>query len=105
MGNQLSGKNVARYLRKLKIQNDSILLIQSRSPLADNENMEALVQGLKVLGLTRVVVGIVEDINDIRVVSEADMNNAGWYHINTLKGMLNKAKAAEEKNEESIETS
>lgn len=104
MGN-MSGKKVARYLRKLKIQDDSILLIKSHSPLADNENMEALVQGLKVLGLTRVVVGMVDDINAIRVVSETDMNNAGWYHIKTLKGMLSKAKAMEEKNEESIETS
>lgn len=102
MDNQLSGKKVARYLRKLKIQDDSILLIQSSSPLADKDNMAALVEGLKVLGLTRVVVGVVADINAIRVVSETDMNNAGWYHIKTLKGLLGKAQIAEEENEKSI---
>ena len=105
MGNTLSGKKVARYLRKLKIQDDSILLIKGHSPLADKGNMEALVEGLKVLGLKRVIVVMVDDINSIRVVSETDMNNAGWYHIKTLKGMLGKAKAMEETDEQSTQVS
>ena len=100
MDNTLSGKKVARYLRKLKIQDDSIRLIKSHSPLADKENMAALVEGLKTLGLKRVIVVMVDDINSIRVVSETDMNNAGWYHIKTLKGMLSKANVAEETDEQ-----
>ena len=105
MGNTLSGKKVARYLRKLKIRDDSILLIKSHSPLADSGNMDALVRGLKTLGLRRVIVVIVEDINAIKAVSEADMNNAGWYHVKTLKGMLDRAQGADETDEQSTQVS
>jgi len=90
MDNKMSGKRIARYLRKLNIKEDTILLIKSHSPLADKENMDALLRALKVLKLTRVIIGVVDDINAIRPVSEADMNNAGWYHIKTLKGLLAK---------------
>lgn len=93
MDNTMSGKKMARYLRKLNIKDDTILLIKSHSPLADEENMEALVRALKILNLNRVIVVAVDDINAIRPVSKADMNNAGWYHIKTLKGLLGKASA------------
>ena len=81
MTKNLDIKRNAKYLRKLNIRDDTILLIKSQTPLADEA--DALMRGLRKLGLKRVVVVLVEDVNSIKAVSMDDMNEAGWYHVET----------------------
>jgi len=47
-------------------------------------------KALKTLGLKRVIVVVADDINSIKAASVDDMNKAGWYRVETLKGLVAK---------------
>ena len=82
--NPLSSRQMARPLKKFKINDGDILAVKFKSPNANQTAIEAVIAALDKMGLKDVLVIVVDDFNDLSVLNETEMNKQGWYKLSSL---------------------
>lgn len=83
-------KQIRRTVKKLRLDNKSLLLIKAGSALANMRSLDMLVEQLRASGKEKVLIAIVDDFDDISVIDKKTMNESGWFHVDTVAGYRKK---------------
>lgn len=75
-------QNIRKALKKLEIKNGDTILIKSGTMMAEQEWIEELIQIGSAMGLDRVLITVVDDFDNLRVLDETAMATHGWYRLN-----------------------
>lgn len=67
-----------KAIKRLRILDGDVILIKAGTPLANYQVVERLSTLLKMNGLQRYLIAIVEDWDHIRRFDEKDMEDLGW---------------------------
>ena len=84
----LSVRQAAKVMRKFRIEDGDVILVKNDTDLANEENMNALISGLKIIGHSHTIILVVDEFDNIKTVDETHMNEFGWYRIETLKNRI-----------------
>lgn len=88
---------VGRIVRKLRIDDNCIVVVKNETPLA--EAVDELVAAIHASGVKGVVVVTVNDFDDVKTLKEEDMNQVGWYKVETLANRILRAKNNDQERE------
>lgn len=83
----LSCRQMARLLKKFKINNGDILALRFKSSIASMKSIEEVTDALGKLGINALVV-VVESFDDLTVLNETDMAKQGWYRLDSLSKLM-----------------
>lgn len=67
-----------KNIKRVRILDGDVILIKSGTPLATYQVVERLSTLMKMNGLQRYLIAIVDDWNDVRRFDEKDMEDMGW---------------------------
>lgn len=79
-----SVRQIARLLKKIHIEDGDIIALRHRSANANIQTIESLTVALDRIGLSRVLVVVVDDFDDMRALDEREMNKRGWFRLDKL---------------------
>lgn len=89
--NDLSVRQMARLLKKISLRDNDIILVKN-DKFEPQEILDALKRGIERINLTRVIVVMVEDFNDITTLNRQQMNSHGWYHVSQINRLTDKVR-------------
>lgn len=87
-------RNIARTMRKMHIANGDVILVKMGTNFAKKEHIEDFVKAGGKMGLDKVVIMVVDELDDIRKLDEKEMNKYGWYKMDSLVNRVIKDKPA-----------
>lgn len=88
MTEQVSIRRIKDYIKKLKIEDNTILLIRDDCSAADVEMWRTALAGMK---LNNMLIVIVKDLEDVELWDKAVMQKHGWYRLEDLQKLFVKA--------------
>ncbi len=91
-GNWSFKKNdFSNYVRKLHIQPGSVIMFKDGTITL--KGLEEFGKAVQDIGIQKVILLVVNDVNDVKSMTEGEMNKAGWFRIEALgKMVLDRAK-------------
>lgn len=99
-------KNVfARYVRKLNVHSGDVILFRDGS--ITEEGLKSFGEAINNLkpAPRNVILLVVQDVNEVRLISEIEMNKLGWFRIEALSKMvIDRSKGNASGKEETDET-
>jgi hypothetical protein len=90
----LSKKQLANWARKMRIQPNSIIAFNSGA--ITKEGLDALADIIKGMKIPNVVLLVVDNINNMRELSEEDMNKLGWFKVESLQKLIMRERLGQE---------
>jgi hypothetical protein len=81
-------KELKQFIKKFRIDNDTVILVKQGSALADKMTLESFEQVVKQMGLKNVLVIVVDDLDDAQVFNKLDMNRLGWYRLHDVRRLV-----------------
>src|SRR4030066_1555379 len=84
----ISRRQLAKMLTKFRVNNGDVLAIQTGSISAKVEIVKAITEALGRIGRKDVIVVVVDDFSEMKVLNETEMNKQGWYRIKTLRKFI-----------------
>ena len=70
---------IIQALRSVKISDGEIILVKSQTMLSKENNLQDLSWALRERDLKKCIAIIVDDFDDLSVLTEDKMNELGWY--------------------------
>lgn len=67
---------IGKMLRKIRLENGSVLVIKADSELA--QSVESIAQGVDGMGLSNVLLIVTSDLENIRALPDEEMHKLGW---------------------------
>lgn len=89
----VSSTSINRYLRKIRLESNSILVVRSGCALTDGETMQALIKEIEKLQLTNVLIVVSDNLYDINTFSKDVLQRAGWHYAPGLEKLKERLKA------------
>lgn len=86
--NATSMRYIGKFVRKLKLFDGCVLVIKNGTPLTESENIDALGKMIEETSVKDVLILVVDELDQIAVLSENQMNTLGWYRVETLRGKI-----------------
>jgi hypothetical protein len=86
-----------KFVRKMRIEPNMIIAF-TQGAITSN-GLQALAEEISRTGIPGVTLLVVKDVNDMRNLSEKDMNDLGWFKVDTLKRAIKAAREAPEAGE------
>jgi hypothetical protein len=86
----ISNKDLNKIVRKLRVTNNSVLMVRESSALATKDTISDMAKMFEQIGLKNVVVVVVDEFNHLETVSETEMNKLGWFKIEALRKIVNR---------------
>jgi hypothetical protein len=77
-------RKLGAILSKMRIEKNSVLLVKHGSALSKLDVLEQIPVELEKIGVTDIVVMVVDDFSNIRLIPEREMNKYGWFRIEAL---------------------
>jgi len=87
VSSNLSVRQLARLLKKFRVQNGDILAIKYQSSIADHKIIDKIVMAMEHLKINILVV-VVEDFDDFTILNEQEMNKRGWFRFDKLSKVM-----------------
>lgn len=88
---------INKVLRKMKLTPNYVLLVHVDEPAAkDPQGLRKALEDLQIPGLFM----IVNNLENVRALPEIEMNQYGWYRIESLRGKILREKAPDVQKEE-----
>lgn len=85
----VSNKDFARAIKKLRISDNTVVVVKLDSEIGDPKTMEAFADALGRTKLKNVILVSVENIDNVFTLSETEMARYGWFRKETLTKLLN----------------
>jgi len=79
MDNHVGLSTLKSFVKKLRIPDNSIVLVKQGSPIDNHDDLKLLAETIHRAGVDGVVVISVADFNDLKVLDSIDMQKYGWY--------------------------
>lgn len=79
---------LGKMAHKLRLCSDSIILLKRGTEIAQKDVIDSLVDSIQKTNLSNIILIVVEDFDDIRIMDEKQMNVRGWFKLETLQGMI-----------------
>lgn len=77
-------------INKFSITSNTVVLAKKGTPMADPMTLQTFEGVVKEMGLHNVLVIVVDDFDDARVLNSLDMNRLGWYRLPDVKRLTNR---------------
>lgn len=90
---------LGKVLRKIKIESGTVLLVNKRENV-DDEWKADLVNVLTEIGISNVGVILVDDVNNIKAISEETLQHMGYVRISRMADLIGRVNAGKEKEDE-----
>jgi hypothetical protein len=87
---QFSFKQINKFVRKLNVKNNDVILVRQGSMLAREDVIHQIIKVLENIGTKNVAVMVVDDFSNIDKADEAEMAKAGWYRLPAIKNILHR---------------
>lgn len=84
----MSNREIRKAMTKMRVRSNDVILIKSGSALAEMENIERFDEVLESIGVSDILIFVVDDFNDITVLDEATMAKHGWYKRDKITSLL-----------------
>ena len=75
---------LGNIVKKMRLDNNSLVLIKTGSALATIEALTGLQKVISQTDMSNVVLVVADDLSDALIVHEQELNKLGWYHIKAL---------------------
>lgn len=82
----LSVRNIVKALKRVHVNNGDVVLL--KRGLFDAQEIEALKNAGEKIGFKNVLLVVVNDFDDIRILNEVAMNSHGWFRVKTLNKLI-----------------
>jgi len=82
---RISVKQMAAFVRKMRISDGDVLAIKSGCQLATTDNIEKLRDLLYRANMQNSVIVVVDDFDDLTVLDRKAMRKLGWFHITDIR--------------------
>lgn len=79
---------LGKMAHKLRLCSDSIILLKRGTEIAQKDTIDSLVDSIQHTNLSNIILIVVEDFDDIRIMDEKQMNVRGWFRLETLQNMV-----------------
>lgn len=76
---------LGKLAHKLRLSSDSMVLLKKGSAIAEPKVITDLVSTIEKTNLSNIILLVVDDFDDIRIMDERQMNAHGWFRIETLR--------------------
>jgi hypothetical protein len=76
----------SNYARKMHIQPGSVILFKDGT--INREGLEEFGKAIQNIGIPKVILLVVNDVNDVKQLSEEEMNRVGWFRVEALSKMV-----------------
>jgi hypothetical protein len=86
----LSVRQMAKLLKKFSIHNGDILAIKYQTENANKQAIEIISKAFAQMGMSDVLIIVVNNFDDLTVLNETAMNQRGWYRLKTLQRIMNR---------------
>ncbi len=86
--NNISCRQLAKLLKKFHINDGDILVLKSKTGLANTQTVEDLANALGKMGLKNALVVVVDSFEDMSVLNETEMNKRGWFRFDSIAKMM-----------------
>lgn len=96
MGEQVSLKTLKTLVRKMRLENRSVLLIKAGSALDDPDVLNQLSHVIAGTNLKDIVIVTTGDFEDVKSLPEEMMNKVGWYRVESLRSKVLRAAKKED---------
>lgn len=77
-------RHLGKFLRHLKLADNVLILIKKGSGYDNKETLDQWIEAMQGLGLHGLI-AVVNNFDDIQVLSEPEMNKAGWFRAPMLQ--------------------
>lgn len=84
----LSMRQMNKVIRKLRLQDDDVILIKEGTEMAKKNNMDALATAIGKSGIEGVIVIVVQSIDDIQSLGANEMQRYGWYKFKNAAELI-----------------
>jgi hypothetical protein len=79
---------LGKMVQKLRLSSDSLILLKEGTEIAQPEAINNLVGNIEKTDLSNVILMVVADFDDIRVMDERQMNEHGWFRAPALRKLI-----------------
>lgn len=88
----MNTKQMKNYIRKLRVQNDSVIAIKSdgEDDAAAMQLVETLKEAIKGTNLQGIVVMLVDDFDRVATLDVRTMNKLGWFRREQIESLFHK---------------
>lgn len=76
---------LGKMAHKLRLSSDSMILLRQGTAVADPKTINELVATIEKTDLSNIILLVVDDFDDIRIMDERQMNAHGWFRVDTLR--------------------
>lgn len=76
-----SHRQINKVARRLQLRDHSLLLVRAGTPLAETETLERLSAALGATGLHDVLLVVVDNLDDLRLLPKDQLHQAGWFRL------------------------
>lgn len=90
-----SRRILRKHLQKLYLKDGDVLVVKADADVAKREILDEIYQGLTTLGKPRVLIVVLDQLEDLYRLDEKEMNKYGWYRVPTLKRLIHVPKDGE----------
>lgn len=95
----LSRKQLYKHIQKLVLHDGDVLLIKETSPTAKREVIQGILDALGRVGRKNIILVVVDDFDDLSVLTEQDMAKHGWFRVPALRKLVHSKVDAEPEKE------
>lgn len=79
-----------RMIQKFSITSNTVVLAKRGTAMADPITLRTFEDVVKQMGLHNVLVIVVDEFDDARVLNNLDMNRLGWYRLPDVRRLTNR---------------
>ena len=83
----ISVRQIAKLLKKFHLNDNDIIVLNSKSSMVDNNVIDSLRNALESLKVNVVIV-VAEDFDDLTILNETEMNKRGWFRLSKLNKFI-----------------
>jgi hypothetical protein len=79
---------LGNVVRKLRLYDRCIVLVKEGTDMAKIENINAITAAIEQTTLKEVLILVVGDLEDVKVLNETELNRAGWFRADALRRII-----------------
>ena len=79
---------LGKMIHKLSLSSDSLILLKEGTELAQPDAINNLVSNIEKTDLSNIILMVVKDFDDIRLMGERQMNEHGWFRAPALRKLI-----------------
>jgi hypothetical protein len=80
----LSIRQANKFIRRLRLKDNDIVILRHVAPLATPDNIDALSKAIGAAGIAGVTLVVIDDFDDLKVLDSRVMAKHGWIKIGDL---------------------